>query len=168
MIASIDPGKSGGIVFGTPFNEINAIKMPETIHDIADIFRQAYEVDPELFVWMEKVGTYMPGNSGPSAAKFAEHVGALKGILAGLKIPFDLVNPAQWEHWFIGKPNWPKIDRDLPITSQKKIRSDRKRDRKNLIKAKAQRLYPDLKVTLATSDAIGIYVWGKSFQRIPV
>ena len=160
MKAAIDPGSGGSLVFSLPEGGITAMKMPETVHDIAEVFREALYLDRELFVWMEKVGTYMPGNSGPSAVKFAEHVGALKGILAGLKIPYDLVTPVTWEHWYIGKPNWPKIPKDLPDKTKKKIRADRKKDRKNLIKARSQMLYPELKVTLATADAIGIYRWG--------
>jgi len=164
MLGAIDPGQAGCIVFAKASGGIGAIKMPDTIHDIAAVFYELREVDPELFVWVEKVGTYMPGNSGPSAVKFAEHVGVLKGILASLHIPFDLVTPAVWEHWYIGKPNWPKIDKALPDKTKKKIRQDRKKERKNLIKAKSQMLYPDLKVTLALSDAIGIYRYGLAQQ----
>ena len=165
MIIGVDPGMSGAMAWRSDSGRIGTLKMCETLQDLAQWFRGCVENSLTVFVWLEKVGTYMPGNSGPSAAKFARHVGNLEGILAGLQMPYDYVRPAEWEHWYIGKPNWSKIPKDLADAAQRKVRSDRKRERKNMIKAKGQRLYPELNVTLTTADAVGILEWATALGR---
>ena len=103
----------------------------------------------------------MPGNSGPAAAKFARHCGHIEMALIALDIPSDpSVLPSKWQTFFIGKPNYPKIPKEIQGKARKQILAKRKTERKNKIKAKAQALYPHLKITLATSDALGILTWG--------
>ena len=163
VIVSIDPGKVGGIAVSYPDMEVQAVKMPTTLRDIWDQLAViACEEYPTatIRVYMEKVGTYMPGNSGPSAATFAEHVGALKMALTGLKYSYVLVLPTKWQTAFIGKQTYPKIPKEVQGKERKTILAHRKQERKNKIKARAQELYPHLNVTLLTSDAIGILHYG--------
>ena len=81
--------------------------------------------------------------------------------LIALDIPSDpSVLPSKWQTFFIGKPNYPKIPKEIQGKARKQILAKRKTERKNKIKAKAQALYPHLKITLATSDALGILTWG--------
>ena len=131
---AIDPGETGGLAFQDENNRFWVCKMPSTVHDLADLLSE-YEVNTVI---VEKVGGYMPGNSGPAAVKFARHCGEIDGVLAAMKIPHKFVLPSKWMNEFIGKP--PKD----------------KTKRKKKIKTKCQQLFPNLKITLAVSDALGI------------
>ncbi|KKL92415.1 hypothetical protein LCGC14_1884890 [marine sediment metagenome] len=166
IMIAIDPGQGGGIAW-TIAEGIQVEKMPQTTRDISDLLEtlkaKAAEMPEPVFAWLENVGKYMPGNSGPSAVKFGGHCGELRGVLTALKIPFDKVLPAKWEHWLIGKPNYEKIPKEIQGKARKAILSKRKTERKNKIKEKAQQLNPNLKIILATSDAVGMlhYVCNK-------
>jgi len=165
LIIAIDPGQSGGIAYGNR-DWVKAEKMPGTPRDICDFLENLQaERGGGLFCYIENVGQYRTGNSGPAAVKFAEHCGCLKGLLIALRIPHDKAPPSKWQHYFIGKPDYPKIPKEIQGKERKKILAKRKQERKNKIKAKAQGLYPDLKITLATSDALGIFTWGIEQNR---
>gem|GEM_PF-1765490 len=143
-------------------------KMPDTLSDIWDLLYGAIaDWMPDCVVYIERVGTYMPGNSGPSAATFAEHVGALKMALTALRVPFKSPTPAQWEHAFIGKPDYPKIPKETPADARRRLLAQRKTERKNKIKAKAQQLFPGIKVTLAISDALGMLAYAIQTESSP-
>lgn len=152
MIVGIDPGINGGIAY--EFNgEIVAKKMPKTKENIyaefAAISLMADGYENAIF-YLEKVGGYMPGNSGPAAVRFARHCGHIEMALIALKVKYIEVSPQKWMNYFIGKPNYPD-----GLTTYKK-----KTLRKNIIKKRAQAIYPHLKVTLALSDALGILNYG--------
>ena len=138
MIIAIDPGAGGGIAWRSPHETIHCVPMPATVSDIKAFLRalDGYSIA----AWTENVGGYMPGNSGPAAVKFARHVGNIEGLLVGLDIPFQRVAPQTWMK-ALGTP--PKD----------------KTTRKNWIKSRMQERYPHLKITLKTSDALGILTW---------
>lgn len=149
MIIAIDPGsQSGGLAW--EFNDkIHARKMPDTPRDICETLRDLAAMADgygAVKVYIEKVGGYVPGNSGTAAVKFARHCGNLEGFLIALNIPFVQVTPQKWMKHFIGAQKYPASS----TYAQKKIR------RKNLIKKKCQELYPHLRITLSTADALGI------------
>jgi hypothetical protein len=153
VILSCDPGQSGGIAWS--FNgKTYAAKMPATPKDIFLFLRKrATEADgfESCICYLERVGGYVSGNSGPAAAKFAKHCGHLEMALLALKISYIEVLPNRWITYFIGKQSYPKT---MTIGQRKTLR-------KNKIKAKAQALYPDIKVTLAISDALGLLCYAE-------
>lgn len=158
-IIAIDPGAAGGIAISTD-GDVTAYKMPDTLADIRDLL-EPFTVHKSV-IYCERVGSYMPGNSGPSAATFAEHVGALKGIICCLRIPVVFPTPQMWMNHFIGKQVYKEKKGDgYDDKAWKAVLARRKNDRKNKIKAKAQELYPDLRITLKTSDAIGVLHYAK-------
>ena len=167
MRISIDPGGSGGIACKID-GKIYAFKMPDTPKDIWGLILSLKSDD--TFCWVERVGGYMPGNSGPAAVAFARHCGHIDMALLAAGIRHDTVTSQKWMHWLIGKPNYPKLpeipkelskkDQNKMLKEQNKIRAKRKQERKNKIKEKMQRLYPDLKVTLALADALGLLYYG--------
>jgi hypothetical protein len=170
-LIAIDPGASGGIAYDID-GATACVAMPGTVKDIADEIKNLIPYPNNVagvFCLIEKVGGYMPGNSGPAAAKFARHCGVLEGILVTLSVPFDDVLPAKWEQWLIGKPDYPKFPKDILPADKSRILSERKRERKNKIKEKVQRLYPHLNITLATADAVGILAYLKHTRtgRVP-
>lgn len=151
-LIAIDPGKNGGITWHF-LSKTHAEKMPETPKDIYiflyDLVCRADRRE-EVVCFIEKVGGYVRGNSGPAAATFARHVGNLEMALLALHVRHYWVLPSRWMTGFIGVQKYP-----ASMTAYQ-----RKAKRKNLIKAKAQGLYPDIKVTLDVADALGILTWG--------
>jgi hypothetical protein len=151
-LIAIDPGVSGGIAVATeaePFelgnwNPPEVHKMPETLTDIMQLIRGMLEEDPcvKAECWMENVGGYMPGNSGPASVKFARHCGFLEGVLVTFKVPIIKVTPSKWMRWLL--PSVP----------------EEKKDRKNAIKSAMQLRYPHInKMALWGSDALGILTY---------
>jgi len=133
LYIGIDPGKSGAIAFIPEFGEPWYIKCDGTYHDQAEAVRDAVE---ELgvfnpFAFIEKVHA-MPGQGVTSMFNFGKSAGALEMLLCALKIPFEHVTPQKW---------------------QKALGCQTKGD-KNVSKAKAQQLFPDLKVIHANADAL--------------
>lgn len=158
MLIAIDPGMLGGVACSDG-GTVYVFEMPDTPMDIWKLIL-SMKTGNDDFAFIEQVGSYMPGNSGPAAVKFARHCGALDAFLIAAGIKHDTVLPAKWEHWLIGKPNHPAIPKHVQGKERKKILTKRKQERKNKIKMKVQSLYPELKVTLKTADALGILVYG--------
>ena len=135
----IDPGQSGGIAIIEDGRGAAAYKMPETERDIADlIWRHASTVDIAV---IERVHS-MPGQGVSSTFKFGMNYGLLRGLLIAYRIPFTEVTPQKW---------------------MKAMQCQTHGD-KNVSKARAQQLFPSLKITHATADAllIAAYAHGLS------
>lgn len=137
----IDPGKNGGIAFleedGTVYT---VLRMPETERDIADVFGPG--CPPIKLVMLEKAQVY-PAKFNPregeerrqgtvSSGKYMQGYGFLRGLLTGLKIGFDEVAPITWQRYLGCLTHGDKT----------------------ISKSKAQQLFPGLRVTHATADAL--------------
>ncbi len=141
-VIGIDPGASGGIAIidtshdgtkGSP--AILVVKMPETEHDVRNFLAG---VDRFRFAFIEAVSA-MPKNGAVSMFTFGRNYGFLRGVLAGVGIPFEDVRPLKWQ------------------TSL----GCRSGGDKNVTKAAAQRLWPEIKFTHATADAALIAEYGR-------
>jgi len=141
---AIDPGKSGGIC---AFNEDHTLiqKCPETIKDMADLMKEIKSLSDDVFTIIELVHAF-PGNGSVSSFKFGRNYGEWLGILASLEIPYVQVSPNKWMKHFGAMPK-------------------EKKDRKNHIKHLAQQRFPDLKITLATSDAVLMALYAKDIYK---
>lgn len=137
-IVAIDPGASGGIAWIDIDGIVQAEPMPTGMTEQVDFLRSIRMTCSRAVV--EKVGTYMPGNSGPAAATFARHCGHLDAVLYCLSYSVDLITPAKWMK---ALGTFPKD----------------KAERKRAIKEAMARRYPHLKVTLKTADALGILTY---------
>lgn len=107
-------------------------KMPQTPHDIAEIL-QGYT---EHFAGIEKVGPSR-GRDGrkqgvSSAFTFGFGAGVLYGVLSSCRIPYEEVSPIKWQT----------------------LLGCRTGGDKNISKAKAQSLFPSVKITHAVADAL--------------
>ena len=168
-IIGIDPGQSGGIAVISG-NYYHAIKMPETEKDIYEHLKDIIntgKVNSEVICFLEKVHT-MPTTAmgsmrcscgrihktlkviqgSASQGKFMQGYGTLRGMLIALGVRLEEVTPQKWQKAF--------------VTS--KARTESKTDHKNKLKAKAQLLFPDLKITLKTADALLIAEFGRLQQ----
>jgi crossover junction endodeoxyribonuclease RuvC len=64
-------------------------------HAITDLLRK-HQYDENTMAVMEKVNAF-PGQGVSSVFKFGEGFGIWKGVLAAMKIPFELVPPPVWK-----------------------------------------------------------------------
>jgi hypothetical protein len=173
ILVSIDPGAGGAIARKSTNDNATVINMPSTLRDIWDSLNDMIPEGEPCLCLCEKVGTYWTGNSGPAAATFAEHVGSIKAFLVALAITHEFVTPWKWQAMFIGKQTYTKLPEHIRKQEGKRggcIRGcptcralrQRKTERKNKIKAKAQQVFPGLNITLKNADALGILYYGLS------
>lgn len=136
VFIGIDPGSSSGGIAAINGDSVNCIKLESaTEADIRDFLISVSENMVAKCV-IEKVGPAR-GRDGrrqgvSSAFKFGHSYGLLRGIVTALRIPFDEVPPVVWQ-------------RAMSCLS----RGDKK-----VTKAAAERLFPSLKITHATADAM--------------
>ena len=140
-IIGIDPGKSGGIAWitdGKPCVE----KMPETLLDlwelVVSISLNATTGGIGIKAYIEQVHS-SPQMGVKSAFTFGNGFGHLEMALTAAGIPFERVRPQVW---------------------QKSLGCLTKGD-KNVSKRKSQELFPELKITHATADALLIAEYGR-------
>ena len=142
-VIAIDPGVSGGVAV-CAFGKTICHTMPATQGDvlelIRDLKRAADTEGIECICVLEEVGGFA-GKAQPGSAmfKFGEGYGFLKGVIQALGIKLELVRPQIWQKSF-----------GLGTAS----RCASKTEWKNKLKAEAQRRFPQLRVTLATADAL--------------
>ena len=133
---------------------MNATKMPATEKDVADKLRyfSADYCGDQTFCLIEKVHA-MPGQGVTSMFTFGMNYGALRMALVCHGIPFEAVTPQKWQREF-----GLVFPRKLGLTPTEK---------KNRHKARAQELFPSLKVTHATADALLICEYGRRVRNHP-
>jgi len=139
VFLGIDPGASGGVGVIRP----DGIRVwafgDKTERDIWDELRASAEgFEGQVFAVIERVHS-MPKQGVSSSFKFGRSYGFLRGCLIGSGLSFTEVNPEIWQ-------------RELECRSG---------GDKNLTKARAQQLFPDLKLTHATSDALLLAEYGR-------
>ena len=139
-IIAIDPGAAGGVAWTDADGTVWAAPMPSGMTAQADLLRSLVASLPSAGAVLEKVGGYMPGNSGPAACTFARHCGHLEAALYLLGVPSEQVAPGVWM----------KALGALPSV---------KPERKRAIREAMARRYPALAVTMKTADALGILTW---------
>lgn len=133
----IDPGMSGGLSIIVPGKSVNAYKMPETERDIWDLVHSlAVSNDGDVCAVIEAVSA-MPKQGVTSTFTFGKGYGGLRMALIAAGVPFREVRPQVW---------------------QKALGCLTKGD-KNISKAKAQQLFPSIKVTHALADSLLIAQW---------
>ena len=146
LILGIDPGKSGGLAVIWPCGaEVH--KMPDTERDLWDCIRELVPNGGRAYI--EKVHA-MPGQGVTSMFSFGQNYGMLRAFLVAHGIPFETVTPAKWQ-------------REFALPSLKAAGSPSAK--KNAHKARAQELFPSLRITHAVADALLIAEWGRRLVR---
>lgn len=137
---AIDPGISGGIAWSVRGRDY-CCNMPSTTVEFIALFetfkKDAKRSEVDIEVFLEKVHA-RPGNGSASSWKFAQHFGEIRGVLLAKEIRFIEETPSKWMKHF----------------GMKKSKQETDTQWKNRLKALAKQYYPELKVTLKTSDAI--------------
>ena len=126
----VDPGHSGAVVAIQDFQVIWA-KGSETEQDVSRFIRLWGGSGFPTFALIERVHS-MPKQGVASSFKFGMSYGFLRGCLISLGIPFEEIAPQRWQ-------------RDMGCLTK---------GDKNVSKARAQQLFPKVKVTHAIADAL--------------
>lgn len=155
-IFAVDPGASGCLVKYVPKTGfLQVIPMPETDMDIVYALGGwfANAIDPHWCVcYLEQVGGFTGGPSPGSAMfKFGWNASAAAWLAMAYGVPLKMITPQKWQ----------KL---LSLGSGGKGPAAR-REWKNKLKAMAQRLHPELVVTLKTADALLILEAAKILEK---
>lgn len=140
----IDPGASGGIAHGFVNGSAVAFSMPNTeadvVQTISDCKAQCGAEGVDFVAYVERVGGFV-GKQQPGSAmfKFGFGCGVIEGALRALGIRTIYVRPQEWQKHF-------SLGTAASCAS--------KTEWKQKLRAEAQRRFPQLKVTLATADAL--------------
>lgn len=147
----IDPGVNGGIAAVWETGAC-CTKMPGTQRDIYEHLNDhiAGLSSFETAAWIETVNTGFPGSSKSSVAKLYGNFTEVKMALVCAGIPVCTVSSSKWQKAF-----------NLPSMKQCGNNATKK---KNAHKAKAQELFPSLKITHAVSDALLIAEYARRFE----
>lgn len=139
MIACVDPGKSGGIVFRAK-DAVVSLAMPATVGDLKAVFDDLKTFGIETVV-LEKVTGFMrvPGRpqlAGTSGVMM-KTVGWIEAFSAAYGMRLEEIRPQVWQ---------PKLGLFRKPGEEQSAWKTRLKDM-------AQRLYPNHKITRATADA---------------
>jgi len=126
-IASINPQTKQCIVFDTPTLTIKSKTKNKNEYDIQSMISLLSSIEDIHSVYLEKVHS-MPGQGVASMFSMGYGYGLWIGILAALKIPYNLVIPQQWKKVMLSG-----------------MTSEDKQNKKTSI-IRAQQLYPDAKI----------------------
>lgn len=164
IIIGIDPGQAGGVAqlkqAGAGWRP-SAIQMPDSEKKIADhlwaLYQESVDEKVEIVCFLEQVQV-MPAirrtktptgetreevNTGiVSTAKFMQGYGYLRGCLITIGIPVEDIRPQAWQ----------------------KLLGCMTRGNKNISKAKAQQLFPQLSITHKVADALLIAEAGRQIR----
>lgn len=146
IIIGIDPGQSGAIAAieqRTAWDRAwidgpKLCRLTETERDISNWLSYFASADTECFVFIEAVHS-MPKQGVSSSFKFGKSYGFLRGLLMAHCIPFEEVTPQRWQ-------------KELACLT---------RGEKNVSKARAQQLFPNLMVCHWNADALLIAEFGR-------
>ncbi len=144
-IVGIDPGKDGGIAIFSG-GDVEAVKMPETERDLFDLI-EGQTHNRRVVVFLEKVSS-SPQMGVVSAFKFGRTLGLIHMACVASGARLEWVTPQKWQKEF-----------GLIVKGRGLGQSDT--EKKNRNKARAQELFPRLKITHAIADAILIAEYGR-------
>ena len=138
----IDPGTSSGSMALIDFQgqHVSTIKLKETHHDIwewLDEYREGIG-----YAVLEKVHA-MPRQGVVSSFKFGESFGFCQGMLTAAGVRFEFATPQKWQ----------------------KAMQCRTGGDKNISKARAQALFPGIKITHAIADALLIADYARRIRE---
>lgn len=157
MIIAIDPGASGGIAISTKTGAVKSFPMPDGDTEVLDLLKAIPEkyrenFDEKVIVTMEQVGGYVGGGGQPGSAmfKFGYGNGVIVGACLALGYSLDMVRPQKWQ-------------KELSLGTRDKAMT--KPEWKRKLKEVAQKLYPEIKVTLGTADALLILTYALRINR---
>ena len=154
VVIGIDPGKHGGLCVWCD-GVIASHKMPETPYDIRDLLCSIHQMNAwnelPVIAFLELPPTSMGENKGAGSVKLHQNHSLIKGMLIAMGIELEEPRPPVWQKRFA-------------LGTRSSCASDT--EWKNKLKSEAQRLYPLMKITHSTADALLILHYGLGFLKI--
>ena len=148
----IDPGKGGGIAILRDIGPTTTHKMPESDRDLFDLLTSTKIAPLAPVAFVEKVGA-TPQMGVVSAFKFGQSVGMLRMACVAARIRLEYVTPQKWQKHF-----------GLIVKGRGLAQGDTAKKNRN--KARAQELFPAVKVTHAIADALLLADYGRALYRL--
>lgn len=150
----VDPGSSGAmcviIDYETGRTEMHVHRFKKmTEKEVAECFKPYKGLSGKegIFCVLERVHSF-PGNGASSTFKFGENYGFIQGVLYSYSIPFSLDTPQTW----------------MKTYGMKKNKNESGTQWKNRLKARAQQLFPEWKITNDMSDSMLIAQYCKKHK----
>jgi hypothetical protein len=144
LYVGIDPGASGAICVlpdkvRKP-EDVLILRMPDNDQELLDYFE--WVAGHQCQAVVEQVGGYA-GSAHPGSRmfKFGMNYGAVRMALAARGIPYECKVPRVWQSYLSIPPRDKKGGETDPMFKRR-------------LRAKAQQLFPKVKVTLQNCDAI--------------
>ena len=145
---AIDPGANGGIAWTSPLGD-KSKPLPKTLGDtnelVFDILKEQgfFDGSAKVACHLEEPPKFVKAIPGSAVFVMARNFGNLEGLFTAYRVPLHLTRPQAWQQRLpgIGKKG------EQTTTAWK-----------NKLKARAQQLYPEEHVTLATADAL-LILW---------
>lgn len=134
IFIGVDPGMSGAIAVLDQERNCGFVKNSTTESDLSSWLRLQFSCSNTYdgsFAYIERVSA-MPKQGVSSTFKFGQSYGFLRGLLIAHRVPFEEVSPRKWQS-------------AMGCLSG---------GDKNVTKARAQQLFPQVKVTHAIADAL--------------
>lgn len=147
---AIDPGASGAVAVRWADGRVT-VEPFRAETEMLDFLRSLKEASDEegagVRVVIEKVGGFVGGRGNPGSAmfNFGRNYGYYLGVCDALGFATSFVAPGVWQKRY---PTRAKSAKDKIV-------------HKRELKEHAARLYPELKVTLLTADALLILDWAR-------
>ncbi len=148
LFVGIDPGMNGGIAFIKPEMDTNFIRVercPKTVQEMAGMFGAGIGMaksNENVILFVEHVWTF-PGDGRVGAFRFGYNYGLWKGIAGANEIDVYNIAPKKWQGSL-----------DVPDKTYG-------RERKKWLKEHADTLFPNIKITFNTADAVLIANYAK-------
>jgi hypothetical protein len=171
IFLGLDPGSKGGLAAITPSVVLAVSCASMSLQDLWDWVKQ-WSQEPtlllndeegevflktervEVYALLERVGGFITREEGEARHRgspmfnFGRTYGHLEMALTAAGIKFHTMTPLVWQKHINLEPRQAeKVDR-------KKVYTETQREWKNRLKAYAQTLFPTVKVTLGTCDAL--------------
>lgn len=145
LIIGVDPGASGGFAEIWPDGKVDTFPMFAE-DDMRDYFKAITQFNLPV-CYLELVSGFIgKAQPGSHMFKFGNGYGYIRGLLAANHIKTVLVRPQEWQK---GVPGAAGLKGP---------------DRKRALKEEAARLFPQIKVTLSTADALLIADYGRKHE----
>lgn len=152
-VIGVDPGANGGLAVWRPNHKTEVIKMPKDLTALRDYIEHMKGICTPL-VFVEKLSIrpddVVADGSGVNMGKLyriqtmMQNFEQLKSVFEMSDVPYIMVHPMKWQS-----------------ALKLRIPKEEKAQRKNRFKEVAGRLYPDVKQTLWSADAILIMHFGR-------
>lgn len=150
MIATVDPGVSGGVAYQLGNGGVEAVKMPRMSQNMMNFIKEIGSKSIRRIVYIEAVGHFRGDKPEMRFGidKMIRNHTEIRSMFFALGWTVIDVRPQDWQN-------------ELRLY----LKGDDKRNKKRRFKEFAQSQFPNIKVTLNTADALCLLVYAKMIDN---